>query len=139
MIITFDANVIIDAIMERGKFKVAQELVLAAANEKIYGIVTANTITDIYYLTRKTAGDQGARRMIANVLSIFDVAVVDGEACAAALNVPMSDYEDAVLAVCAAREEADYIATGDQGFLKADSPVPARTPEELLSIIKEGF
>ncbi len=50
----------------------------------------------------------------------------------------MSDYEDAVLAVCAAREEADYIATGDQGLLKSEScPVQVRTPAQLLHLIEE--
>lgn len=137
MKITFDTNVILDAVLERGEYKTAQELVVAVAAEEIEGAVTANTITDIYYLTRKMAGDKGARRMITNVLSIFDVAMVDGEACAMALNTPMSDYEDAVLAVCAAREGADYIVTRDHGFLKADSPVPTKTPEDLLSIMKE--
>ena len=53
-----------------------------------------------------------------------------------ALNTPMSDYEDAVLSVCAVREGADYIATGDQGFLKADSPVQVRTPAQLLHLIE---
>lgn len=52
-----------------------------------------------------------------------------------ALNTPMSDFEDAVLAVCAAREEADFSATGDQGLLKADSPVHVRTPAQLLHLI----
>ena len=42
-----------------------------------------------------------------------------------------------MLAVCAARGEADYIATCDQGFLRADSPVPARTPEDLLAMMEQ--
>ena len=52
-----------------------------------------------------------------------------------ALNEPMSDYEDAVLAVCAAREGDDYIATGDQRFLKTESPVQVRTVASLLHMI----
>ena len=35
------------------------------------------------------------------------------------LNEPMSDYEDAVLAVCAKRAGADYIATRDRKFRNA--------------------
>lgn len=90
----------------------------------------------MYYLARKGIGDEAAREAIFDVLSMFDVAPVDGDVCSMALNTPMSDYEDAVLAVCAVREGADYIATGDQGFLKADSPVQVRTPAQLLHLIE---
>jgi len=54
-----------------------------------------------------------------------------------ALNVPMSDFEDAVLAICAANEEADYIATNDIGFIKSESLVPARSPLDILEMLKK--
>ena len=95
---------------------------------------------DEEYAARKESEEkaekrEAAREAIFDVLSVFDVAPVDGDACSMALNTTMSDYEDAVLAVCAAREGADYIATGDKGFAKADSPVQVRTPAEILHLI----
>jgi len=135
MKIAFDTNVLLDTILNRPGRVDALKLMMAMAEEQIAGVVSANSITDLYYLARKGIGDQRAREAVFDVLSIFDVAPVDGEACSMALNTPMSDYEDALLAVCAAREGADYIATGDQGFLKADSPVPARTPAQLLELM----
>lgn len=136
MRVVFDTNVILDAVLERADFQSAQSLLMAAANERISGIVTANSITDIYYVAWKMMGDQEARRAIANILAVFDIAPVDGEICATALSIPMSDYEDAVLAVCAAMEGADYIATGDKDFLKAESPVPVKTAADILKIIE---
>lgn len=135
MRVVFDTNVILDAVLERADYISAQALVMAAAAEKISGTVTANSITDIYYISRKMVGDQGARQMVANILTVFDIAEVNGEICAAALNIPMSDYEDAVLAVCARQEEADYIATNDKIFLEAESSVPARNPKDLLELL----
>ena len=135
MKIVFDTNVLLDTILNRPGRADAIRLMLAVSEEKIAGIVSANSITDLYYLARKGIGDQAAREAIFDVLSMFDVAQVDGDACSMALNEPMRDYEDAVLAVCAAREGADYIATGDQGFLKAESPVPVRTAASLLQMI----
>ena len=120
MKVVLDTNVILDAVLEQADYKPAQALLMAVATEKISGIITANSITDIYYVARKMMGDQDARRAISRILDLFDVAPVDGEACATALNLPMNDYEDAVLAACASREEADYIATSDRGFMKAD-------------------
>ena len=135
MKIVFDTNVLLNAVLNRPGRAEALKLMLAVAEEQITGIVSANSITDLYYLSRKGIGDKAAREAVFDVLSIFDVAAIDGDVCVMALNTPMSDYEDAVLAVCAAKGEADYIATCDQGFLKAESPVPAKTPEELLSMI----
>lgn len=137
MKVAFDMNVLLDTILNRPGREDALRLMMAVSEEKVAGVVSANSITDLYYLARKGIGDQAAREAIFDVLSIFDVAPVDGDVCSMALNTPMSDYEDVVLAVCAAREDADYIATGDQGLLKADSSLQARTPAQLLHLIDE--
>lgn len=137
MKIVLDTNVLLDTILDRPGRMVATKLFLAMADDDIEPIVSANTITDLYYISRRGIGDEAAREAVASVLSVFGVAPVDGDTCAMALNTPMGDYEDAVLAVCAARAGADYIATSDQGFLRAESPVPAKTPGELLQIIAQ--
>ena len=50
----------------------------------------------------------------------------------------MEDYEDAVLAVCASHEAADYIATNDTEFILAEgSPVKALLPADVLERIKK--
>lgn len=135
--IAFDTNVLLDTILNRPGRAEAVRLMYAVSEEKIAGIVSANSITDVYYTSRKGIGDAAARNAILDILSIFDVTPVDGEVCSIALNEPMTDYEDAVLAVCAAREQADYIVTRDQAFLAAPSPVPSMTPTDLLRVIGE--
>ena len=134
--IAFDTNVLLDTILNRPGRAEAIQLMYAVSEEKIFGIVSANTITDVYYTSKKGIGDAAARNAILDILSIYDVAPVDGEACSIALNEPIADYEDAVLAVCAAREEADYIVTRDRAFLAAPTPVPAMTPTDLLRMIE---
>ena len=135
MRVAFDTNILLDTILNRPGREEALKLMMAVSEEKILGIVSANSITDLYYLARKGIGDQLAREAIFDILSMFDIAPVDGDSCAIALNTPMSDYEDAVLAVCAARARADYIATRDEGLIKADCPVQVRSPKELLHMI----
>ena len=136
MKIAFDTNVLLDTILNRPGRECALRLMLAAAEEKAAGVVSANSITDLYYLSRKGIGDQAAREAVFDILSIFDISAVEGDAFAMELNAPMSDYEDAVLAVCAAREGCDYIATNDKGLLQANSPIPAKTPAELLTMME---
>ena len=138
MKVVFDTNVILNAAMGRPGYEEAQELIQAVVNEKISGLITANSITDIHYVVRKRLGEEAAREVIYNVLSLFDVAPVNGEICFEALNLAMGDYEDAVLAVCASHEGADYIATSDTGFISAEeSPVKALLPVDVLEKIRK--
>ena len=136
MKIAFDTNVILDAIESRADYKTAQALILAVAREQISGMVAGSSVTDIYYIAKKHIGDAAAREAISNLLTVFDVACVDGEICGDALDLPMPDYEDAVLACCAARAAADYIVTRDQDFLDAEScPVERIAPAALLAVL----
>lgn len=136
MKIALDTNVLLDAAANRSGAESAKKLIMAIAEEKAEGVISANTITDIYYIARKYIGDAACREFIWNILTVFDVAPVDGEACAVALNTPMEDFEDALLAVCAKREGAGYIATRDVKFIaSADSPVKALQPEDILELL----
>ena len=126
MKVVFDTNVILDAAMGRPGSESAQELVQAAISGEIVGIVTANSITDIHYIV-----------VVYNALSLFDIVAVDGDVCSMALNTGMKDYEDAVLAICAKRAGADYIATRDEGFInESETPVSALQPHDVLSVIR---
>lgn len=137
--VVFDTNVILNAAMGRDGSEMAQELIQAVVDGDVAGVVTANSITDIHFIVKKRAGEEKARLVVYNVLAMFDIAPVDGDACSMALNTDMKDYEDAVLAVCAAREGADYIATNDEGLIGAKGcPVTALRPDDVLRQIKEG-
>lgn len=136
MKVAFDTNVILDAAMNRPGAEDANALIQSVISGEITGIVTANSITDIHYIVRKRVNEEAARTAVYNVLSIFDAVPVDAEACMAALNLPMKDYEDAVMAVCSEREGADYIVTGDTGFIgESGSPVTVLPPREVLDLI----
>jgi len=135
--VVFDTNVILNAAMARDGPKAAQVLIHAVVDGELTGIVTANTITDIHYIVRKRAGEESARLVIYNVLALFDIAPVDGDVCSTALSTEMSDYEEAVLAVCAASDNADYIATNDEAFVRsAGSPVCAMRPADVLAAVR---
>lgn len=135
MRISFDTNILLDAIANREGYREAQALITLVAERSIEGLIAASSITDIYYIARKAIGDERAREAVRNLLRIFDVTSVDGAICQSALGLPMKDYEDAVLAACSAKANADFIATRDREFLEAESPVPAKRPQDLLRLI----
>lgn len=137
MKVVLDTNVILDAAMGRPGSEDAQELIQAVIGGEVTGIVTANSITDIHYIVKKRAGEEKARLVVYSVLAIFDIAPVDGDICSLALSTNMKDFEDSVLAVCAEREGAEYIATRDEGFINEKaSPVPAAHPRDVMRAIR---
>ena len=117
---------------------IAKSLLLKAARSEIEAIITANTITDIYYVAKKAAGDAKAREAIANLMDVFCVVPVSKEDCANALALPMKDFEDALIAVCARREGANWIVSRDRDFLASSaSPVAVIAPDALLNLIEQ--
>ncbi len=137
MKIVFDTNVLLDAIVEgREGGALARQLILAVARDEAEGFIGANCVTDIYYVARKFLGDKRTREAIYNLMAIFKVMSVGEDDCLSALETPMGDFEDALLAVCAARTGADYIVTRDESFLRAPCcPVKTATPETMLLLL----
>jgi predicted nucleic acid-binding protein len=137
MKVVFDTNIVLDSALERKDYKSAQSLIMSVASGAIEGVVTGNSITDIFYISKKLVGEDTARRFISDVLAIFEIAPVDGYVCGAALSLPMKDFEDAVLAVCATNEDADFIVTRDADFIMDEGcSVPVISPADLLEIIR---
>lgn len=137
MKVAFDTNVIIDAIADQDETNVAQTLFMAAADGTITGVISANTVTDVHYIARRYIGAAAIRNAIAELLTIFEVAPIDGEVCLNALGNPNPDFEDAVLAESVAQYGAQYVATNDQKFIKAPgSPIPVKKASDVLALIQ---
>jgi len=52
--VLLDTNVILDAVANRVPFnKNAEQIFILAAEQKIKGYITANSLTDIYYIAKK--------------------------------------------------------------------------------------
>ncbi len=61
--ILIDTNVIIDYLADRTPFADAAEQVLSLCESgKVTGMITANAITDIYYIVRKHLAEKNNRR-----------------------------------------------------------------------------
>ena len=121
-----DTNILLDAIASRAPFsEAAQKIFLLAAQGHIEGYITANSMTDIYYITRKSLSDNETREALYNLLQIFNVIDVCGKDCKAALSSPVADFEDAVVSECGKKAQVDFIVTRDEDFQNSKSvPVP---------------
>ena len=132
MRILIDTNVILDMIAKREPFFTsAAKVILLSAEEKIEAYITANVVTDISYIAcRHYMRESEARDMLHKLLKL-DVGHKD---CLRALTLPMEDYEDALLAVCAKRVNADYIITRDIEHFRS-SPVSPISPDDFLKSV----
>ena len=135
MNVLIDTNVILDAIAKRPPFSENAEKIfyLVAAEENVTASITANSVTDIYYLIRKhLKSPEDAKLVLLKLFSLFHIIDVTGADCERALELNITDYEDALVITCAERSKMDYIITRNiKDF--SNSPVPSTTPENFIT------
>jgi predicted nucleic acid-binding protein len=133
MRIVIDTNVVLDALMKREPWSdMAEQIILAAAAERVVGCITASTITDVYYLLRKHQSSREQRKQtLLALMAVVEVLDVTSADCENAFSAAMPDFEDALLSCCAARHNADYIVTRNLKDFAA-SAVPPISPGEFL-------
>ena len=136
MKVVFDTCIVIDVLQRREPFCAdAMKLVNAVSDQLITGILTAKSITDIYYLMRKNLhSEEAARELLGKLFILFDVEDTYSVDFHGAIAYPITDYEDAVMVQTAKRIGADCIVTRNQKDY-ARSDVPFLSPQELFGKI----
>ena len=137
MIIVLDTNIVLDALLERKPFNADAEKLLVACVGKHAGCLTANALTDIFYVVSKSIGAAKAKLAIKKMIELLEVISVSEEDCINALELPLDDFEDALVSVCAAKRGADYIISRDSGFQSANSPVTVLAPDGLIKMLEQ--
>jgi predicted nucleic acid-binding protein len=132
--ILFDVNVVLDVLLDRQPHAEASAAAWAAVESGVAeGLLAAHAVTTIHYLVRKETGNIKARRIISAILRVFGIATVDGAVLQEALQLPLSDFEDAVTAAAARLAGCECIVTRDpKGF--RGSPVRPLTPEAVAPL-----
>lgn len=135
MRILFDTNIILDVLQAREPHaRAATALLDAVARKELTGLLGATSVTTLFYLMSKAAGAATARKHVATLMTLFDIAPVTRPVLAGALKIGFKDYEDAVLHQAALEAGATGIVTRDPaGFAAATLSIYA--PVELLKLI----
>jgi predicted nucleic acid-binding protein len=131
----FDTNVILDVLLDQKPHVEASAAAWAAVETGVSeGLLAAHAVTTIHCLVRKEMGVMKARRIVSTILRVFGVATVDAVVIQEALQLPFTDFEDAVTASAARLAGCDYIVTHDpKGF--RGSPVRSLTPEAVTPLL----
>ena len=133
MKVLVDTNIVLDFLLQREPFFQDADLLFQAINAgQVVGYVTATTLTDIFYISRKhTRSIEQARQAILETLTVMIICPVNRAVLEAAFRSGLADFEDAVQIFCAVEQGLDAILTRDaKGFLS--SSIPVLSIQELL-------
>jgi predicted nucleic acid-binding protein len=134
MNVVIDNNIVIDAFSSNPQFEAdALRILRLASEDEINGFICANSLTDIFYVVRKMCGAEYAKEKLKGLMSFTNTIPLTEKDCANALELPMNDFEDAVVAVCAKKINADFIVSRDERFIKANTEVKVIAPGQLLA------
>ena len=134
MKVVIDNNIVIDALKPNPEYETdARHVFLLIWHEKISPYLCANSLTDIFYILQKVQGAKKAKDSITNLIMVNNIIPLTENDCIDAIALPMDDFEDSIIAVCAQKINADYIVSRDKKFLNAKTCVEVITPKQLLA------
>lgn len=133
MRLMLDLNVLLDVVQRREPFYEASASVLSKVVEgEDAGAIPGHIVTTLYYVVRRSSGKEKADGFVEWVLSHLEVVAQEKGQFVRARSLPLSDFEDAVVASAAEAAECDVIISRNVTDFEG-SPVQAMTPEEFLA------
>jgi hypothetical protein len=102
-------------------FAASAQVLACAEMGQIEAYVAAHSLTTVFYLIAIDRSADQARIVLGDLLRFFVVAGIDQRTIEEALELPYSDFEDALQMVAAIQAGADYLVTGDVVGLRAGS------------------
>ena len=127
-----DTDIILDVALAREPFFSSSKTILAMAeNNIIIGNISSNCVANIYYILRKSGGDNKARKFILNIVKYITVIAIDHQNVLEALKSKFSDFEDALQHSSAVENRCEYIITRNNEDYKS-SKIKVLLPEEFI-------
>ena len=136
MRIYLDTCVIIDYLANRKPFVDDAEKILSLiANNRVYGYISASSITDIHYVLKKHLKDEvKTRKSLVDLLFLIEILDTLAYNIKTIFDSPINDFEDALIEEIAYQTKIEYIVTRNTNDFK-NSRVKVITPKKLLTLI----
>ena len=131
-------DVILDIALEREPFvETATRLIDLALRQEKQLFVSATSITDLFYIIRKSEGRSVAYEFLADLIAFVDIAGVDRRVIIEAIQTKARDFEDAVQMIAAFYNDADVIITRNPADFVSSS-VSVMTTTDALRWLASG-
>lgn len=136
MKVLIDTNILIDFYSRRPDFyDTAEKIIELCANRSINGCIAAHSVTNAFYILRKSMPTEQRRNTLKDLCMIMTVIGIDREKIISALdNENFTDVEDCLQTECAKAISADYIITRNIKDFEY-STIPAILPDEFLKML----
>jgi predicted nucleic acid-binding protein len=127
-----DTNILLDLVLDRAPFvEDATAIWEACRTEQFVGYVSAISPLNVFYVVRRARDASIARQAVEDILAVFDICGVDGDALKTALTLPLKDFEDAGQLAGALAYQLDAIVTRDPDDF-AGASLPLYSPADFL-------
>ncbi len=132
-----DLNVVLDVLQRREPFYTASAKVLSRVVEgDVVGCLPSHAVTTIHYFVRRHGRLEHANVAVDWLLSKLEIVPQDRASFVQARSLELKDFEDAAVASTAVAGGCRHIVTRNVSDF-VNSPVPAVTPEEALSLFEQ--
>lgn len=137
MKVMLDTDVVLDVLTRRAPHAAdSTELFSKIEDDEVVGLISAHSVTTLYYMAARHVGDTEARAMLRDVLSAVWVAEVNHECLQAALDLDFKDYEDAVVHESARQAGVDAIVTRNLVDYR-NATLPVYSPAAVLKLLDQ--
>lgn len=134
-VILIDTNVLLDMVLSaRPDSGDAQRLLEAGLKGKCKLSISASSLKDFYYITRRDLSEDVRRAWISFFLDVLHVLQVDSLVCRDAVDSDEPDFEDGIVRAIAESAGAVAIVSRDAGAFEG-SLIRRLTASEVLSLL----
>jgi hypothetical protein len=126
-----DCDVLIDVGLGREPFCQASGALLNYLEHNNNGFIAWHSVANFFYLTAKGNNKQQSRNFIAELCAFVKIVPVSNQDLMIALDLPLTDFEDAMQCASAMACHADVIISRNIKDYQ-NSPIKTMTPEQFL-------
>lgn len=139
MNVLIDTNIVLDVLMKREPHFDASATVLQLCQTEITGNIAAYQVRDLVFLLKKAGHSrESVLETIKSILNVLGLVSAEPSDVRFALDAPIKDFEDALLASVAQTHQLKYIVTRNTKDFK-HAQVVAIEPQEFVTLIKQVF
>ncbi len=133
--VLIDTNIVLDIALKRKLFvEKASELLKILEHKKISTCVSATSVTDIYYILRKSKSHKEVIDFLKNFFNYINIAGVDKIIVINALNSNIKDFEDAIQIETAKEQNIQIVITRNEKDFR-NSDLEIYNPTEYINLI----
>ena len=133
MTVLLDTNVLLDFILKRAPFFDDSRIILIAiANKSINAVISAQAISDMFYILRKTYTNKERRDILLWLTELIDIIGIDKNMVITALkDDTFPDFEDYIQTLCAEKVDAKLIISRNIKDFQ-NSNIKCISPRDLI-------